>query len=157
MPDVVVIPVLHNVVSAQKVVEVAKLVYGLGFKTFIISKAMGSAAQSGVPEAQKLALKLGSNLIFLSDLEDVVDITNPDAVLTVMPKKYGGEALTEVWKNAIDVSKRILVVFGGSEPGLTIREMKMGKLAYPDGVEEDIGTVGLVAISLYLIKGLSVR
>ncbi len=152
MSDIVVIPVLHNVVSAQKVVEAAKIVYGLGFKTFIISKASGSAAQSGVPEAQKIALKLGLNLVFLSDLEDVIDVVNPDIVLTVMPKKYGGEALTKVWESTVGGAKRVLVIFGGSEPGLSMREMKMGKLVYPDDIEEDIGAIGLVAISLYLIK-----
>ena len=39
-----IVPILHNVYSNQKVIEAARLVYGLGYKTFVITKASGTAA-----------------------------------------------------------------------------------------------------------------
>lgn len=150
-----VIPVLHNVVSAQRVIEASRVVFGLGYRTFVVSKATGSAAQTGVPEAQKLALKKKLNFIFLADLEDVLELLNPDIVLTVMPRKYGGEPLDNVWSKEISQKDRVILVFGGAEPGLTMREMKMGKLVYPKSVDDDIGSVGLMAITLYIVKNIT--
>ena len=145
-----VIPVLHNVTSSQKVNEAAKLVYGLQFKNFVVTKAGGSAAQIGVPEAQKLALKMGRNFFYLSDLDDVIELFKPEKVLTIVPKKYTNTSL----ENVLDKMKKnstIVVVFGGLEPGLSKVDMSKGIATYPPGIEENIGTIGLMAITLYIL------
>lgn len=142
-----VIVVLHNVYSSQRVVEAARLVYGLGFDTFVVTKASGSAAQSGVPDAQKYALRRGANFVYLRDLRDAIDILKPGAVLTVSEGKYGGRPLSEAWKDVANVD-RLMIVFGGAEPGLSLQEYEMGIHVYPEGVEEDVGAVGLMAITL---------
>jgi len=150
--EVEVVPLLHNVYSQQRVVEVAKVVYGLGFKVFVVTKAVGSAAQAGVPEAQKLALKLDKAFIYLPDLPDAIEILKPDRVLLVLPRKYAPTPISEAVKEA---SGKIVVVFGGAEPGLTRKELELGLAVHPDGVEEDVGTTGLAAISLYLLRTLA--
>lgn len=149
MSSVDVIPVLHNVFSPQKVVEAARITYGLGYKMFVVTKASGSAAQAGVPEAQKLAIKLGRSFACLPDLPDALEVLRPSRVLLIVPKKFGKEPLL---KEAMDAEGRMLVVFGGAEPGLSRRELEMGMPVFVDGVEGDIGSLGLVAISLYLLK-----
>ena len=146
-----VIPLLHNVYSQQRVVEVAKVVYGLGFKVFVVTKAIGSAAQAGVPEAQKLALKLDRAFIYLPDLPDAIEVLRPDKVLLVLPRKYAPTPVSEAVKSA---SGKVMVVFGGAEPGLTKRELELGIAVHPDGIEEDVGATGLAAISLYLLRTL---
>lgn len=146
-----ILPVLHNVYSQQRVVEAARVVYGLGFRTFIVTKASSSAAQTGVPEAQKMALKTGRTFIYLPDLPDAIEVLKPDKVLLFLPKKYAQLPLSEVVKN---VSGRLLAVFGGSDPGLSKRELELGIAAYPDGVEEDVGSIGMVAITLFLLRSL---
>ena len=55
--------VLHNVHSASKTSETAQVVYGLGFPNFVVSKAEGSAAQSGVPDANRLAIRMKQNFM----------------------------------------------------------------------------------------------
>ena len=55
--------VLHNVHSASKTIETAQVVYGLGFSNFVVSKAEGSAAQAGVPDANRLAMKMKCNFM----------------------------------------------------------------------------------------------
>jgi len=129
-------------------------VYGLGFRTFIVSKASGSAAQSGVPDAQRLALKKNANFLFLKDLGDVIELFSPSLVLTVSEAKYGGAPLDSVIERLRKVGGRdvVIAVFGGSEPGLTMQEFSMGEHVYPEGVEEDVGSIGLMAITLYTLR-----
>jgi len=146
-----IIPVLHGVYSPQKVLECARLAYGLGFKSIVISKAMGSAAQSGVPEAQKLALKLGRSLLYLADIDDVLDLLSPRAVYTVAPPPYA-ENVLDPGKIAREAEEsRVVIVFGGSDPGLSRRELEKGTPVHPPGIEGDVGTLGLMAITLYLV------
>jgi len=148
------IPVLHNTNSSQRVAETARITFGLGYKSLVISKATGPAAQIGLPEAQKLALRYNANIIFLSDLSEVIELLQPDLTLIVVPGKYGGinlsEALNKILPKIADMRK-VLLIFGGSEPGLTQKEMKMGETVHPDGVIEDVGTLGTVAITLYIV------
>lgn len=156
MATYTVIPVLHNTNSSQRVAEVARIAYGLGYKTLVLSRVYGPAAQVGIPEAQKLALRHNCNLIVLSDLPEVVELLRPNVILVAVPGKYGGRELSEVLKElegktSGGEASRIAVVFGGAEPGLSQKEMKTGELVHPDGVEEDIGSTGVAAVTLYLV------
>ncbi|MEM1509065.1 MAG: RecB-family nuclease [Thermofilaceae archaeon] len=151
MMRIEVIPVLHNAYSPQRLIESARTVYGLNFKLFIATKASGSAAQVGVPEAQKLAMKMGKSFAFLPDLPDAIEILKPDKIILVVPKKYASVSLIEVLKEA---TGRVMIVFGGSEPGLSKKELELGIPTYIEGVEEDLGPVSLLAIMLYEIKKL---
>ncbi|MEM0042692.1 MAG: RecB-family nuclease [Thermofilaceae archaeon] len=152
LSGVEVLPVLHNAYSQQRVVEAARVVYGLGYHVFIVTKASGSAAQAGVPEAQKLALKMGRTFMCLPDLPDAIEVLKPNMVLLFVPKKYAQKPLSEVVNTA---AGRLLAVFGGSDPGLSKKELEMGIAVYPDGIEEDVGSTGMVAIALYLLRSVS--
>ena len=68
--------ILHNVHSASKTVETAQVVYGLGFSNFVVSKAEGSAAQAGVPDANRLAMRMKQNFMVLPDIKDVLEVLN---------------------------------------------------------------------------------
>lgn len=154
---VTLIPVLHNVNSAQRLSEVARAVYGLGYGVFVVTKAVGSAAQVGVPEVHKLAYRLGKNLLVLSDLQDAVELLQPKKVFAVMPSKYGGRDFEEAVREAfgsLGPEDRVLLVFGGAEPGLSLRELKLGEPVSLEGIEEDIGAVAIAAIALYKARAL---
>lgn len=147
------IVVLHNVYSVQRVIEMAKLVYGLGFDTLVISKAQSAAAQSGVPEAQKIALKKSKNFFYLSDIPDVLELFKPEMVLLFVPQEYASSVYdpNEVLKTL--EKGNVVMIFGGSEPGLTKRELEYGKAVFIDKIKEDIGPIAYASIALYeLIK-----
>jgi len=148
-----VLVVLHNVYSVQRVVELARVAYGLGFSTLVVSRAQGAAAQSGVPEAQKLALKKGRNLFYVADLPDVLELFKPDLALMFVPREYAERAFDagEVAR-AVAEGRRVALVFGGSEPGLSRRELDMGVAVYLEGADDDLGAVGTAAIALYLVR-----
>ncbi|MDH5815871.1 MAG: RecB-family nuclease [Candidatus Nezhaarchaeota archaeon] len=149
-----VIPVLHNVFSVEVVKQFAKICYGLGFKTVVISKPSGAAAQAGVPEAQKLALKKGKVLVVLSGIEDVIEVFKPLSVIFITPKKYA-KSRFEVEQVISDLEKgHITIIFGGSEPGISAKEMELGVPMHID-VEDDLGPLGFASITLHIISSAS--
>lgn len=150
MPTIV--PVLHNVSSVQRVVDMARLVYALDFQLLVVTKAYGGAAQSGVPEAMRLALKEGKSLIVLPDLSDAIELLNPDTIVAVTPR--GSE---EAISTPEDVSRLIngktLIVFSGGDPDFTATELsRANKRVYIDGVKGKLGPVAEASIILYSIS-----
>ncbi len=76
-----VIPVIHNPASVQKLLDAVKVSLGFGIKTIIVTKAVGTAAQQGVPEAFRLVLRSGATLIVLPDIKDAIELLHPDSIL----------------------------------------------------------------------------
>ena len=141
-----VIPVLHNVSSVQRVVDMARLVFSLGFNTLVITKAYGGAAQSGVPEAMRLALKVNARLIVLPDLEDAVEIFRPDVVVAVT-RSYAEEEINPV--NPPVSEGRTLIVFSGGDPEFSPHELSEARKVYLEGVKSKLGPVAEAALILY--------
>jgi len=144
--------VLHNVHSIQRVKDMAKLVIGFGLKSLIISKAEGAAAVSGIPEAQKIMYKQKKSLLCFPDLPDVIELLKPDEIYVFVPPRFAKDTYdpTKI-ANKLKEEGKILFVFGGSEPGLSKKEMDLGKTVSLDTVE-DIGPIGLAAVVLYELK-----
>jgi SpoU rRNA methylase family enzyme len=138
---------LHNTFSSKQVEEFAKIVFGFGVDTIVITKATGSAAQSGVPVAHKLACKLGKNVLFFEDLDDAIEVLRPEKVILIGNK---GTCDKEIDFNSI--GKNDLVVFCGASTGFTKLELEKGGCAYI--VENEVGAIGGVAIFLYKMKEL---
>jgi len=147
--SVEIVPVLHNVSSVQRVVDTARLAYGLGYGTLVVTKAYGGAAQSGVPEATRLALKENKNLIVLPDLADAVSLLKPDTILLVT-RDYEPEPIDPA--SPPSLRGRVLVAFSGGDPGFTPSEASMGKPVYPAGVPGRIGAVAEAALILYALR-----
>lgn len=146
-----IVPVIHNVSSVQRLVDVAKAAYQLGFKTIAVSKAYGGAAQNGVPEAFKLALRYGASLLVLPDLEDVVETLSPDKVLLVAPNN------PNIMVNPAEPPRlegRVLLVFNGGESGFSPAEEKLGEKIYIDGLDSRLGAVAEAGILLYTLSRL---
>ncbi|MCE4605354.1 MAG: RecB-family nuclease [Desulfurococcales archaeon] len=144
-----IIPVLHNVSSVQRLVDLARASYQLGFKALAVSKVYGGAAQSGVPEAFKLALKYGSSLLVLPDLDDVVDALSPDRVLIITPREPE-TIIDPVSPPRLD--GKVLIVFNGGETGFSPSEEKLGARTYIAGVDSRLGAVAEAGIILYTLS-----
>jgi len=144
-----VIPVIHNVSSVQRLVDMARLVYGLGFKVLVVTKAYGGAAQSGIPEAYRIAVKRGYSLIILPDLGDAISLLSPDTIYMVSainPSQYTGPT------KSLNLGERTMIVFNGGEGDFTPSEMKMGRTIYIEGLRERIGTIAEASLILYTIS-----
>jgi SpoU rRNA methylase family enzyme len=143
--------ILHNVHSASKTVETAQVVYGLGFSNFVVSKAEGSAAQAGVPDANRLAMRMKQNFMVLPDLKDVLEVLNIEhPYLITSPvltkERLDFSQLAELTKSGV----RIAIMLSGSNSSFSRKEMDLGECRSLDA-QVDIGPAGTAAIILHAI------
>jgi len=139
------IAVLHNVSAASRVQEFTQIALGLGYKTIVITNPQGSAAQRGIPTAQKNAYKAKANFMVLENLETVKELFNCDEFIVVAPPPYGKEELNDALVNELQ-GKKFIVAVGGSDSGLSRMDLDMGRsMQLPVG---KIGSVGLATLAL---------
>ncbi|MFX1481825.1 MAG: RecB-family nuclease [Promethearchaeota archaeon] len=144
--------VLHNVHSASKTIDTAQVVYGLGYSNFVVSKAEGSAAQAGVPDANRLALKMKNNFMVLPDLKDaleVLKIKHPLMITSpVLVKEHlDFEQLSELVKSG----ERVGIILSGSNSSFSRKEMDLGTCRSLKA-RVDIGPSGTAAVVLYSLS-----
>lgn len=144
--------VLHNVHSASKTVETAQVVYGLGFSNFVVSKAEGSAAQAGVPDANRLAMKMKQNFMVLPDLKDVLEVLNIERPLLITSPVLTKERLdlNQLFERTKS-GERIVIMLSGSNSSFSRKEMDLGECRSLDA-RVDIGPAGTAAIILYALS-----
>ncbi|WP_456481619.1 RecB-family nuclease [Methanopyrus sp.] len=146
--------VYHNVHSPRKVEEMARTVAGFGAERFVVSRALGSAAQEGVPKAQEICLEAGVELLFFQDLKDALEALSPDVTYMAEDAEHGGakpldfDAVVE----EIEREREVCFVFGSARPGLTKRELELGDEAVYVGTERNVGEVGAAAILLHELR-----
>ncbi|MCE4628340.1 MAG: RecB-family nuclease [Desulfurococcales archaeon] len=140
------VPVLHNVSSVQRVVDAARIAYSLGYETLVITKPYGGAAQSGVPEAMRIALRQGKRLVVLPDLGDAVELLRPDDVILVT-RDYAEESLDPL--SPPPLKGLTLLVVSGGEPEFSAQEARLGRRVYLEGAPGKIGATGELSIILY--------
>ena len=144
--------VLHNVQSPSKTIETAQVVYGLGFSNYVVSKAEGSAAQSGVPDANRLALKMKRNFIVLPDLKDVLEVLNIEGPLLVTSPRLVKERIDLIQlQEQTKSGKRIAIILSGSNSSFSRKEMDLGDCKSLEA-DVDIGPAGSAAIILYSLS-----
>jgi SpoU rRNA methylase family enzyme len=144
--------VLHNVHSASKVIETAQVVYGLGFSNFVVSKAEGSAAQAGVPDANRLAMKMKQNFMVLPDLKDVIEVLSIERPLLITSPVLIKEPLNlDQLSERAKSGERIVIALSGSNSSFSRKEMDLGECRSLDA-RVDIGPSGTAAIILYALS-----
>lgn len=144
--------VLHNVHSASKTIETAQVVYGLGFSNFAVSKAEGSAAQAGVPDANRLAMKMKQNFMVLPDLKDVLEVLSVENPLLIVSPVLTKERLDlDQFSDLTKSGERVVIVLSGSNSSFSRKEMDLGECRSLDA-RVDIGPAGTAAILLYALS-----
>jgi SpoU rRNA methylase family enzyme len=144
--------VLHNVHSVSRLVETAQVVYGLGFYNYVVTRAEGSAAQSGVPDANRLAIKMKRNFTVLPDLKDAIELFEIEKPLMIVSPVLTKDRinLDEVKERAKSGEKMIIALSAGTS-SFSRKEMDLGECVSLDA-KVDIGPAGTAAIILHAIK-----
>lgn len=142
----------HNSHNQKSVRLFANTCTGLSCRNVIFSKITAAAASIGVPDAQKIVLSTGGNLLFFADVEDIVETLKPQRIYLLVPRKYGKNPIPYI--QIVDELKteKVLVVVGGTSPGLTRKEMDLGECVFADEVVSEINPIALTALFL---SGLS--
>ncbi|MGC8570482.1 RecB-family nuclease [Caldivirga sp.] len=135
------IVLIDNVSSVARAVEFAKVVYGFGIKNLVLTHVYGSAAQQGVPEAFKIALRYSSSLIVLPTIKDAVDLFKPDNILIIRRIGPQVKPLAEF----ISISGRIMLAVDGSDQDIRIEG---NNINYITPITHDIGSLGQLTIAL---------
>ena len=143
---------LHNFSSINHCREFVKIALNLGARDLVLSKATGTAATTGVPIAQKLAHSKKANLLFLQDIDDAIELCKPDEIFLFIKKPFSKEIFKpEAMAKSYQEGKNILLIFGGSDPGLTKQELDKGTSIYFDKTNE-LGCLGEITLALYLLR-----
>ncbi len=144
---------IHNVASPQRLIDLAKVVFGLGdMNVLVASRITGMAAQTGVPEVMRYAYKLRKSFLVFPSLQDAIDLLKPDEVLLLVPEGFPeAESLNSRTTQATQ-DKRLLLVISGSEDGFTRADLGLGDAVYLPGVKEFLPSVALVAIALWILR-----
>ena len=144
--------ILHNVHSSSKTVETAQVVYGLGFSNFVVSKAEGSAAQAGVPDANRLAMRMKRNFMVLPDLKDVLEVLNVENPLLITSPVLTKERLDfDQLVKQVKSGERVAIMLSGSNSSFSRKEMDTGVCRSLEA-QVDIGPAGTAAIILHAIS-----
>ncbi|GAB6947042.1 RecB-family nuclease [Vulcanisaeta sp. JCM 16161] len=137
-----VIPVIHNPASVQKLLDAVKVSLGFGIKTIIVTKAVGTAAQQGVPEAFRLVLRSGATLIVLPDIKDAIELLHPDSILFLSTR---GDSMGN------EVKGRTLLVIQASDQPFMQSELSLGRQVKVVG--RDVGSTALLTLALNKLLG----
>jgi len=138
----------HNSHSRQAVKLFADTCVGLSCKNIIFSKITASAASIGIPDAQKTILNAGGNLLFFSNVEAILEALQPHKIYLLVSRKYGeipipyNEIITHL------ESGKVLVIVGGTSPGLTRKELDLGMCIFADEVISEVNPIALTALFL---------
>ncbi len=140
--------VFHNSQSRRAVDFFANTCIGLSCKNVIFSKITSSAASIGIPEAQRTVLAGGGNLLFFSDIYDIIDTLKPYKIYLLVPRKYGKQPSPYIQIIEELKKEKILVVIGGTFSGLTRKELDLGECIYLEEPLKDINPIAMTALFL---------
>lgn len=146
-----IIVVVHDISSAQRLIDMARLTYSMGYRHFVASRVYGAAATNGVPEVHRLALRLGTSFTVLSKLVDVIELFNVDKTI-IFSYAHGERREIEDIIGAVRNHNRIALVFGGSEGSPRKDELGLGVPVYYASANGWLGPVAEAAIILYALK-----
>ena len=138
----------HNSHSHKAVKLFADTCIGLSCKNVIFSKIVASAASIGIPGAQKSVLSAGGNLLFFSDVEDILEALKPTKIYLLVSRKYGENPIPFLEIASELKTDKVLIVVGGTSPGLTRKEMDLGPCVFAEEVSSDINPIALTALIL---------
>jgi len=146
-----IIVVLYDVSSAQRLIDTAKTVFGLGFGHLVVVKAYGAAASSGIGEANRIALKLGKSIAILPTLKDFFEIYNPDKII-VITRDYGEPLELDDIAAKICTATRPAIIFGGIDPAPGKEAAAAGEPVYIANTVTRLGPVAEAAIVLRAVQ-----
>ncbi|WP_246263934.1 RecB-family nuclease [Metallosphaera tengchongensis] len=138
---------IHNVTSAQRLVDFAKLTFGFNIDRLVITKIGGTAAQAGIPDVGRIAVKLGKSIMVLPDLKDAIELLSPRKVYLMSP-------LAEREIDYVDYKDNSLIVFSGIENGFTKIEQSLGEYVNIKGMKGDPGPIAYAGAVLYCTLAL---
>ncbi len=143
-----IVVILHNISSVHRLVELVRLATGFGIRNIVLTKVTGAAAQQGLPEVFRIGLKFNSNIIVLSELNDVVELLNPLRLL-FLTCETGQLTLQDLMNEIRSSEVKVGLVVNGSDLPFLPRELQLGKSVRV--TRNQIPSTGILAIALHKV------
>ncbi len=140
---------LYSVSSVQRLLDFIKTVYAFNHATPVIIKPIGAAAQIGVPEAHKLAYKLGKPLIVLPEIQDLIEIVKVEELYLLTPK---GRSIDIEEFSSVSEGSSIAVVVNGGDTDFTRQELQYGEGVWIKDIPINLPPQSIAALLLYIIR-----
>ncbi len=122
------IVVLHDVYSTVKLSEVVDVVMEFDeVDLFVVSKAVSSAAQSGVPEAEKKMFSRGRRILFIPDITDLKELIPMDRIFFFVPRSIAKDVFDPAYIRKLVRESTVALVFSGGESSFSKRELSLGE------------------------------
>lgn len=136
---------IYSPSSVQKVVDFVKTVFASGIYVPVLIKPIGAAAQIGVPEAFKIAYKMGKPLVVLPEITDIVGVLRVDKLY------YLDEAGEEVLLRAIatETNRDVAIVVPSGEQEPSRKELEKTSVVWPREIPRGLPAVAVSAILIY--------
>lgn len=143
--------IIYSISSSHRLLEYARVIHGFGIKNIVITRATGSAAQLGIPELFKLALRHNLSVIVLNDLNEVKEYLKIDKLYFLSNRCRSG---IELLLNDVKLNFKIGLVVHGLDLSFTPKELELGEELCV--INRDLSSIALLVITLYeLLKRLS--
>ncbi|MEZ0290160.1 MAG: RecB-family nuclease [Sulfolobales archaeon] len=139
---------LHAPASPYLVVEFIKVIASSVCRDLIypvITRPTGLAAQSGVPEAWRIAFKNNIPMIVLPEIRDVIEIYRPAEVL-IIQRTNESKAIEE--EPEILEKTPLLIVIPSGEQTLTKEEQTLGRKIHSKILAKDTNPLTVLGIIL---------
>ncbi len=141
---------IHGVSSVQRLVDTARLVFSMPFNVvFVVTRVSGAAAQAGIPEVNKLAIKYDKGFAVLPDIHDLIELYSPSKVILLSHQENAEPRSAEEIAALIDDNTAIVIP--GSEPGFTAQEARYGTLLKMKEFAANPGPIPMLSILLFLL------
>ncbi|ADV65552.1 RecB-family nuclease [Desulfurococcus mucosus] len=135
---------LYSPSSIQKLMDFVKTVYVLDGLVPVVIKPIGAAAQIGVPEAHKVAIKQGKPLIVLPEVSDLRSVLGCERVFYI--DESGVEAqLPEI----VNTGGRVAILLGSGDQEPSRREVEGLEAVWPSNVPRGLPVTALTGVLVY--------
>lgn len=145
--------VIHNISSVQRIIDITKFIYLYTkpneVSVLVLSKVSGSAAHTGLPEVSKIAYKLERQLLITNNIDEAINILKPEKVFIITSQIKSKTSASELVEEARKTS--VMLVLPGSESAFSKQDIALGKPANIKGIDEDMGVLPYVIITLYTL------
>lgn len=131
--------------SVQRILDFVKTIYSYENTVPVIVKPIGAAAQIGVPEAYKYSYKTGKPLIVLPELQDLAEVLGLKDLyyVSLVGEKTSIESLR---------GENIGIIINGGDQEPSKKELEGIKVVSLAEIPDNMPSIGMIAIILYLLK-----
>ncbi len=142
--------ILNNVSSPQRLLDAVRTCYSLinsDEYVLVVTRATGMAAQVGIPEASKLAYRLGRVFLALPSLKDAVEVLGLRKLYVLVPNTVG--EFTDL--SAVSLEDREAFAICGTDDGFSRADLGLGTPVSASFIREYLPPASSIAL-IYLLS-----